>query len=65
MLTNQKTNKRGFGVSEIIGVGTILIIAAVIVIPGLQRIATTLMETTEEWIDGKFGSIFNIDVPGT
>lgn len=62
MLTNQKTNKRGFGVSEILGIGTILIIAAAVIIPGLRDIAQKIIKSTESWVESKLDSIFQINL---
>ncbi len=60
MIVNQKENKRGFGVSEIIGIGTVLVIAAAIVIPGLKEISKDIIDKTKGWVSDEFDTIFNM-----
>ncbi|MFA5340528.1 MAG: hypothetical protein WC332_02010 [Clostridia bacterium] len=59
MLVNQQ-NKRGFGVSEIIGIATVLIIAAAVVIPGLRDIAADIISDTKAWVGTRMESIFDV-----
>lgn len=62
MIVNQQS-KKGFGISEILGIATVLIIAAAVVIPGLRDLAKTILESTKTWVQGKMGTIFNL-APG-
>ncbi|HQM95881.1 MAG: hypothetical protein WC554_04455 [Clostridia bacterium] len=59
MIVN-KQNKRGFGVSEIIGIATVLVIAAAVVIPGLREIASDIITSTKTWVGTKMSEIFEV-----
>ncbi|HOD93710.1 MAG TPA: hypothetical protein PLT91_05670 [Clostridia bacterium] len=60
MITKQKS-KKGFGVSEIIGIATVLIIAAAVVIPGLRGIAADIIDSTKTWVGTKLQFIFGLE----
>ncbi|MFA7672427.1 MAG: hypothetical protein WCY62_01060 [Clostridia bacterium] len=51
--------KRGFGISEIIGIAVVLLIAAIIVIPGLKNISLDIMTKLRTWVDGILPQIFD------
>lgn len=42
-------SKKGFGINEIIGIAAGVIIAAVVVIPGLRSLAQTMMSELTTW----------------
>ncbi len=42
-------SKKGFGINEIIGIAAGVIIAAVVVIPGLRAFAQTMMTELTAW----------------
>lgn len=42
-------SKKGFGINEIIGIAAGVIIAAVVVIPGLRTFAQTIMTELTTW----------------
>ena len=52
------SSKKGFGINEIIGVAAGVIIAAMIVVPGLKAFATTIMTELTVWYEGVSFSIF-------
>ena len=52
------TGRRGFGLNEVIGIAAGIIIAAVIVIPGLQAFATDLISSLDTWWTTMASSIF-------
>jgi len=43
------TNKMGFGLNEILGIAAGIIIAAIIVIPGLKGFTKDIIEKLNEW----------------
>jgi len=51
-------SKKGFGINEIIGIAAGVIIAAVVVIPGLRTFAQTIMSELTTWWSGISSSIF-------
>jgi hypothetical protein len=53
------TSKRGFGINEIIGIAAGVIIAAVVVIPGLRTFAQTIMGELTSWWTGVSSSLFS------
>lgn len=52
------TGKRGFGINEIIGVAAGVIIAAVIVVPGLRTFASSVMTKLSTWWDTVAATMF-------
>lgn len=42
-------SKKGFGINEVIGIAAGVIIAAVVVIPGLRTFASTVMTELSTW----------------
>ena len=52
------SRRRGFGLNEVIGIAAGIIIAAVIVIPGLQAFATDLISSLDTWWTTMASSIF-------
>lgn len=52
-------SKQGFGINEIIGIAAGVIIAAVIVIPGLRGFAETIMTELSTWWEGMSEVIFS------
>ena len=56
-LTRQE-DKRGFGISEIIGIAVVLLIAAIVVIPGLRSISETIMTQLTAWVNTMLTKIF-------
>ena len=51
--------RRGFGLNEVIGIAAGIIIAAVIVIPGLQTFASSLIANLQTWWTSMSSSIFS------
>ncbi|MHB1485164.1 MAG: hypothetical protein ACYCYI_10925 [Saccharofermentanales bacterium] len=51
-------SKKGFGINEIIGIAAGVIIAAVIVIPGLRSFAQTIMTALTTWWASISSSLF-------
>lgn len=51
-------SKKGFGINEIIGIAAGVIIAAVIVIPGLRSFAQTIMTELTTWWAGISADLF-------
>lgn len=51
-------NKRGFGINEIIGIAAGVIIAAVVVIPGLRTFAQTIMTELTTWWESMSAVLF-------
>ena len=51
--------RRGFGLNEVIGIAAGIIIAAVIVIPGLQTFASSLIANLQSWWTSMSSSIFS------
>ena len=64
MIISEK-RKMGFGVSEIIGIGAVLLIAAAVVIPGLKVIAQGIIDTTKDWVSTKVNQMFEIVPSGS
>ncbi|MDW7655569.1 MAG: hypothetical protein SCM11_00180 [Bacillota bacterium] len=54
----QLAGRRGFGLNEVIGIAAGIIIAAVIVIPGLQTFASSLISNLQSWWTSMSSSIF-------
>jgi hypothetical protein len=52
-------SKRGFGISEIIGIAVVLLIAAIVVIPGLRNISGKIMKGLGTWVDTMLPKIFD------
>ena len=55
----QLAGRRGFGLNEVIGIAAGIIIAAVIVIPGLQTFASSLIANLQTWWTSMSSSIFS------
>ncbi len=52
-------SKKGFGINEIIGIAAGIIIAAVVVIPGLRSFAQTIMNEMTTWWSGMSTTLFS------
>ena len=52
------SSRRGFGLNEVIGIAAGIIIAAVVVIPGLQSFATSLIGNLESWWNDMAATLF-------
>jgi hypothetical protein len=52
------SSRKGFGINEVIGIAAGVIIAAVIVIPGLRTFGLSVMSTLNEWWTGISVNIF-------
>ena len=52
-------NKKGFGLNEVIGIAAGIIIAALVVIPGLRNFAEGLMSSLDTWWGNMSSEIFN------
>jgi len=52
-------SKSGFGLNEVIGIAAGIIIAVVIVIPGLQVFAANVLAQLTNWWNGMAADIFN------
>ena len=50
--------KKGFGINEIIGIAAGVIIAAVVVIPGLRTFAQTIMTELTTWWESMSSVLF-------
>ena len=57
-LRHALAGKRGFGLNELIGIAAAIIVAAVVVIPGLQGFAGTVMDALTGWWTSMSASIF-------
>lgn len=57
-LRHALAGKRGFGLNELIGIAAGIIIAAVVVIPGLRIFAKTVMDGLTGWWDSISAGIF-------
>lgn len=51
-------NKKGFGINEIIGIAAGVIIAVVIVVPGLKSFALTVMTRLTTWWESMSSLLF-------
>jgi hypothetical protein len=51
--------RRGFGLNEVIGIAAGIIIAALVIIPGLRTFAGSLLESLSDWWESMAGSIFS------
>ncbi|NMB98152.1 MAG: hypothetical protein GYA02_16365 [Clostridiaceae bacterium] len=51
-------NKNGFGMNELLGIAAAIVIAAFIVIPGLQGITRNIMNKLSDWWDDIADSVF-------
>jgi hypothetical protein len=49
----------GFGINEVIGIAAGIIIAVVIVIPGLQGFAGTILQNLTAWWNNMASSVFS------
>lgn len=47
-----KSDQRGFGMNELLGIAAALIIAAFVIIPSLRTFASTLMNGLSDWWGG-------------
>ncbi len=57
---NQKLfSKKGFGLNEVIGIAAGIIIAVVVVIPGLQGFAGSILDNLNSWWSDMASSIFS------
>ena len=52
-------SKRGFGLNEVIGIAAAIIIAAVVVIPGLKLFAGDVISSLDTWWQTMASSIFS------
>ena len=52
------SSKKGFGVNEIIGIAAGVIIAVLIVVPGLRSFASSVMQELSDWWRGIADSLF-------
>lgn len=52
------SSNRGFGINEIIGISAGLIIAVIIVLPGLRTLATDIMGNLSTWWENIQGDLF-------
>ena len=50
--------RQGFGLNEVIGIAAGIIIAVVVVIPGLRGFAGNILTNLEDWWNGMANSIF-------
>ncbi len=51
-------NKKGFGINEVIGIAAGIIIAAVVIIPGLKVFSGTVMTQLSTWWSSLASDIF-------
>lgn len=51
-------NNDGFGMNELLGIAAAIVIAAFIIIPGLQGIAEDIMDKLVEWWDNVEDVVF-------
>lgn len=51
-------SRQGFGLNEVIGIAAGIIIAVVVVIPGLRGFAGNILNNLEVWWNGMANSIF-------
>lgn len=56
--SNRWMRKGGFGINEVIGIAAGIIIAVVIVIPGLQGFAGTILQNLTTWWNNMASSVF-------
>ncbi|MHB1452486.1 MAG: hypothetical protein ACYCYM_00820 [Saccharofermentanales bacterium] len=56
--TMKLSSRKGYGINEVIGIAAGVIIAAVIVIPGLRQFALQVMEALTTWWTGASSTIF-------
>ena len=52
-------SRDGFGLNEVIGIAAGIIIAVVVVIPGLQSFAADVLDQLTDWWDGMAAGIFS------
>ena len=52
-------NRKGFGINEVIGLAAGIIVAAVVIIPGLKSFATLIMDKLSEWWTDMAAGIFS------
>jgi hypothetical protein len=55
---HNQSNRKGFGINEVIGIAAGVIIAAVVIIPGLKLFAGTVMDNLTDWWTTISTSIF-------
>ncbi|MDD4494738.1 MAG: hypothetical protein PHV32_10430 [Eubacteriales bacterium] len=63
ILKNIAVRNNGFGINEVLGIAAALIIAALVVIPGLNNFAGGLMGKLTEWWDTISSKIFLSSLP--
>jgi hypothetical protein len=51
-------DKKGFGLNEVIGIAAGIIIAVVVVIPGLRGFAGSILDNLTSWWNGMAASVF-------
>ena len=51
-------SKKGFGLNEVIGIAAGILIASLVVIPGLQSFAESMINQLTEWWEGLADTIF-------
>jgi len=51
-------SRRGFGLNEVIGIAAGIIIAVVVVIPGLRGFATSVLDQLTDWWNSMAAGIF-------
>ena len=52
------SDKKGFGINEIIGIAASIIIAVLIVVPGLRTFAVSLMQQLSAWWQSIAANLF-------
>jgi len=57
-LRGKLTSRKGFGLNEVIGIAAGIIIAVVVVIPGLQGFAGDILENLTDWWNDMASSVF-------
>ena len=60
---NFSTNKAGFGMNEILGIAAGIIIAALIIVPGLKSLAGSIMNKLINWWSTMESGFFSINTP--
>lgn len=57
-LRSKLSSRRGFGLNEVIGIAAGIIIAVVVVIPGLQGFAGDILNNLTSWWNDMAASVF-------